>query len=178
MINQRLSSSERLPTITTRPCALYWLQIEQNIWAKDSENLSTLTAPNFERVPFSTIDNLIARREFEGGQRITAVRDAKGAALPYTVVRTMMRIDLPQALPPRQSTVFSVDWNYNINDARRIGGRTGYEFFPGDKNYIYEIAHGSRAGAYDVYVGSTNNLVRWSHARLELSVSLPRRRSL
>ena len=33
-----------------------------------------------------TIDNLIARREFEGGQRITAVRDAKGAALPYTVV--------------------------------------------------------------------------------------------
>jgi hypothetical protein len=56
--------------------------LQQNIWAKDSEKLSTLTAPNFERVSFSTIDNLIARREFEGGERITAVRDAKGVALP------------------------------------------------------------------------------------------------
>jgi len=154
-INQRLSASETITYFNNSPDPLpyLWLQLDQNIWAKDSENLSTLTAPNFERVPFSTIDNLIARREFEGGQRITAVRDAKGAPLPYTVVRTMMRIDLPQPLPPGQSTVFSVDWNYNINDARRIGGRTGYEYFPNDKNYIYEIAQWfpRMAAYYDVY---------------------------
>lgn len=154
-INQRLSASETITYFNNSPDPLryLWLQLDQNIWAKDSENLSTLTAPNFERVPFSTIDNLIARREFEGGQRITAVRDAKGAALPYTVVKTMMRIDLPQPLPPGQSTVFSVDWNYNINDARRIGGRTGYEYFPEDKNYIYEIAQWfpRMAAYYDVY---------------------------
>jgi hypothetical protein len=153
--NQRLSASETITYLNNSPDALsyLWLQLDQNIWAKDSENLSTLTAPNFERVPFSTIDNLIARREFEGGQRITAVRDAKGGALPYTVVKTMMRIDLAQPLPPGQSTIFSVDWNYNINDARRIGGRTGYEFFPGDKNYIYEIAQWfpRMAAYYDVY---------------------------
>ena len=153
--NQRLSASETITYSNNSPDPLsyLWLQLDQNIWARDSENLSTLTAPNFDRVPFSTLDNLIARREFEGGQRITAVRDTKGAALPYTVVRTMMRIDLPQPLPPGQSIVFSVDWNYNINDARRIGGRTGYEFFPGDKNYIYEIAQWfpRMAAYYDVY---------------------------
>jgi hypothetical protein len=153
--NQRLLASETITYFNNSPDPLsyLWLQLDQNIWAKDSENLSTQVAPNFERVPFSTIDNLIARREFEGGQRITAVRDAKGASLPYTVVRTMMRIDLPRPLPPGQSTVFSVDWNYKINDARRVGGRTGYEYFPGDKNYIYEIAQWfpRMAAYYDVY---------------------------
>ena len=52
----------------------------------------------------------------------------------------MMRIDLPRPLAPGQSVAFSVDWNYNINDQRRLGGRTGYEFFPKDGNYLYEIA--------------------------------------
>ncbi|MGH9968094.1 MAG: M1 family metallopeptidase [Pyrinomonadaceae bacterium] len=153
--NQSLSASETITYHNNSPDQLsyLWLQLDQNVWAKDSENLSTQVAPNFERVPFSTIDNLIARREFEGGERITAVRDAKGVALPYTVVRTMMRIDLPQPLPPGQSTVFSIDWNYNINDARRVGGRTGYEYFPHDKNYIYEIAQWfpRMAAYYDVY---------------------------
>jgi hypothetical protein len=153
--NQRLTASETITYFNNSPDVLsyLWVQLDQNLWAKDSENLSTLTAPNFERLPLSTIDNLIARRDFEGGQRITAVRDAKGVALPYTVVKTMMRIDLPRPLPAGESTVFSIDWNYNINDARRVGGRTGYEYFPGDKNYLYEIAQWfpRMAAYYDVY---------------------------
>ncbi len=64
-----------------------------------------------------------------------------------------MRIDLPRPLAPGQSFIFSVDWNYNINDARRINARTGYEYFPADKNYIYEIAQWfpRMAAYYDVY---------------------------
>jgi hypothetical protein len=153
--NQHLTASETITYFNNSPDVLsyLWVQLDQNLWAKDSENLSTLTAPNFERLPLSTIDNLIARRDFEGGQRITAVRDARGVALPYTVVKTMMRIDLPRPLPAGESTVFSIDWNYNISDARRIGGRNGYEYFPGDKNYIYEIAQWfpRMAAYYDVY---------------------------
>jgi hypothetical protein len=152
---QRLSASETITYFNNSPdpLAYLWVQLDQNIWAKDSENLSTLAPPNFDNVPFSTIDSLIARREFEGGERITAVKDAKGAPLLYTIVRTMMRIDLPRPLLAGQSTVFSIDWNYNINDARRVGGRTGYEYFPTDKNYIYEIAQWfpRMAAYYDVY---------------------------
>jgi hypothetical protein len=153
--NQRLTGSETVTYHNNSPDALtyLWLQLDQNIWAKNSDNYTSQSAPSFDRIPFSTIDNLLARRDFEGGQRITAVRDSKGAPLPYTVVRTMMRIDLPRPLAPGQSTVFSVDWSYNINDQRRIGGRTGYEYFPQDKNYIYEIAHWfpRMAAYYDVY---------------------------
>ena len=152
---QRLIGSETITYFNNSPDALsyLWLQLDQNIWAQDSEGLATQAAPNFERVPFSTIDSLLARRDFEGGERITSVRDKSGAALPYTIVHTMMRIDLQRPLPPGQSTSFSVDWNYNINDARRINGRTGYEYFPQDKNYIYEIAQWfpRMAAYYDVY---------------------------
>jgi hypothetical protein len=139
---QRISGSETIIYYNNSPDTLtyLWLQLDQNLFAKNSDTVLTQNAPGFERVPFATIDNLLARRDFDGGDKITAVRDGKGAALPYTVVKTMMRIDLAQPLASGAQTVFSIDWNYNINDARRLGGRTGYEFFPKDGNYIYEIA--------------------------------------
>ena len=33
-----------------------------------------------------------------------------------------------------------MEWHYNINDQLKIGERSGYEYFPEDKNYLYEIA--------------------------------------
>jgi hypothetical protein len=179
--NQRLSASETITYFNNSPDPLsyLWLQLDQNIWAKDSESLSTLTAPNFDRMPLSAIERLIAAREFEGGERITSVRDAKGAPLPYTVVKTMMRIDLPRPLAPGQSTVFAVDWNYNINNSRLVGGRTGYEFFPTDKNYIYEIAQWfpRMAAYYDVYgwqlkqfLGSGEFTLEYGNYRVSITV--------
>lgn len=154
-VNQRLIGSETITYQNNSPDSLsyLWVQLDQNIWAKDSEEAATSTAPDFSNIPLSAIEALIARRDFQGGQRITAVRDAKGAALPFTIVRTMMRIDLARPLAHGQSTVFSIDWNYNINDARRINARTGYEYFPADRNYIYEIAQWfpRMAAYYDVY---------------------------
>ncbi|MFL6209919.1 MAG: M1 family metallopeptidase [Pyrinomonadaceae bacterium] len=137
--------------------AYVWLQLDQNIWAKNSASYTTQTAPALDRVPFTTIDNMLARRDFDGGDKITGVRDGRGAPLHYIIVDTMMRIDLPAPLAPGQNTVFSVDWHYNINDARKIGGRTGYEFFPTDGNYIYEIAQWfPRMAAY-------NDVSGWQH---------------
>jgi hypothetical protein len=42
----------------------------------------------------------------------------------------MMRIDLPTPLASGQQFVFNISWNYNINNQRIFGGRTGYEYFP------------------------------------------------
>jgi hypothetical protein len=52
----------------------------------------------------------------------------------------MMRIDLPQPLKPGQQYIFKVEWNYNIADRMRFGGRGGYEFFPEDGNDIFTMA--------------------------------------
>jgi hypothetical protein len=157
--HQRISGKETITYHNLSPDTLtyLWLQLDQNIWAKDSDSYTTMTAPSFDKLPFHTIDNLLGRRDFEGGDRITAVRDAKGTPLPYTIVKTMMRIDLPAPLAAGASVAFSVDWNYNINDQKIIGGRTGYEFFKGDGNYIYEIAQWfPRMAAY-------NDASGWQH---------------
>ena len=158
-VRQRINASETITYYNQSPDPLpyLWLQLDQNIWQQDSDSRLTQTAPNFERVPINQIENLLYARAFEGGYRITAVRDAKGAPLRHTIVKTMMRVDLPQPLAPGASVAFSVDWNYNINDQRKIGGRTGYEFFPGDGNYIYEIAQWfPRMAAY-------NDVSGWQH---------------
>jgi Peptidase family M1 domain len=163
---QRLNGRENVTYYNNSPDTLdyLWLQLDQNIFDKASEANSTRAAPTFTlpggdataqgepQISFSTIDRILAASVFEGGHHITAVRDAKGNPLRYTIVRTMMRIDLPQPLAPGQNTVFNVEWNYLINDARRVGGRTAYEFFPRDGNYLYEIAQWfpRMAAYYDV----------------------------
>ncbi len=156
---QRITGTETVTYFNQSPDALayLWLQLDQNIFAKDSDDNLTASSPSFEKPSFSTIDNFLARRDFDGGNRVTAVRDAAGKPLPYSIVKTMMRIDLPRPLAPGQSTAFSVDWSYNVNDQRRLGGRTGYEFFPKDGNYLYEIAHWfPRMAAY-------NDVSGWQH---------------
>ena len=36
--------------------------------------------------------------------------------------------------------LFQIKWWYNINDRMEIGGRSGYEYFEDDDNYLYTIA--------------------------------------
>ena len=147
--NQRLTAKETVTCYNNSPDALsyLWLQLDQNHFAAESEANTTRAAPTFtptpepgdvytesHRIPYATLDRLLAQEVFQGGHRVTAVRDARGNPLRFTVVRTMMRIDLPAPLAPGQNTTFSVDWNYLINDAKRLGGRAGYEFFPRDGN--------------------------------------------
>jgi len=74
------------------------------------------------------------------GYHIEKVTDAKGAPLPYTINKTMMRVDLPKPLAPGDTYVFKIQWWYNINDRMKEGGRSGYEYFPKDSNYLYAIA--------------------------------------
>lgn len=75
---------------------------------------------------------------FNGAHQIEYVRDAQGKNLSYQIVETNMRIQLPAPLTAGQKFVFSVAWNYKINDAT-IEGRSGYEKF-GDGNDIFEMA--------------------------------------
>lgn len=73
------------------------------------------------------------------GVKLDKVTDAAGKPLNYVVNKTMMRIDLPQVLKKGQKFIFKIDWNYNISDRMKMGGRGGYEFFPEDGNDLYTI---------------------------------------
>ncbi len=139
--NQRIIGKEKITYKNLSPDTLdyLWLQIDQNIFAKNSETALTEQPPRFENLPLSDLEQ-IATRTYDGRVNITSVRDARGNPLRNTLVNTMLRIDLPQPLQPNQTFVFNVDWNYKINNQRIFGGRTGYEYFSEDGNYLYEIA--------------------------------------
>lgn len=73
------------------------------------------------------------------GDKIISITDALGKSLPYVINKTMMRVDLPTALKPGTKMIFTVKWNYKISDRLTIGGRGGYEYFPGDGNYLFTM---------------------------------------
>ena len=68
------------------------------------------------------------------------VQTTSGTNLPYTVNNTMMRVDLPTPLRQGQKFSFKIKWWFNINDRMDIGGRSGYEYFEEEDNYLYTIA--------------------------------------
>jgi len=138
-----------------------WLQLDQNIYAQGSDARQTATLPSRQAwagataqtgLKYDGLRSLLEQRTFPGGFDILAVKDSGGRALPYTINKTMMRIDLPQPLKPGARVTFSVDWRYNINEQKVLGGRSGYEKFD-DKNDLFEIAQWfpRMAAYYDVY---------------------------
>lgn len=145
-VNQRIIGKETVTYKNLSPDTLnyIWLQLDQNIYAKDSDSVTTRTAPNFNEVgengiPISAVEQ-IATRTYDGRVTLISVKDARGNNLQYAVNKTMMRINLPQPLAPNTNFVFSIEWNHAINNQRVFGGRGGYEYFQNDKNYLYEIA--------------------------------------
>lgn len=139
---QTLKGSETVTYINNSPDALeyLWIQLDQNVRAKDSDSYKTQTSAinKEEGVQIETLKRL--HIDFDGGFKIQKVTDASGKALPYTINKTMMRIDLPKPLASKSSFSFKIEWWYNINDRIAIGGRSGYEYFPEDDNYLYTIA--------------------------------------
>ncbi len=115
-----------------------WLQMDQNMRAKTSDTYKTQTSKLSERVTFSQLKRM--NHQFDGGFKLEEVKDENGNDLHFTVNKTMMRIDLPKQLEPGSSFTFSIKWWYNINDRMKDGGRSGYEYFEDEDNYLYTIA--------------------------------------
>jgi Peptidase family M1 domain len=139
---QRITASEVVTFYNNSPDEIryLWLQLDQNIFAKNSmSNLSRNSSVSERGSSVSAMARGMIDKDY--GYKITAVKDAKtGAALRYTINETMMRIDMPAALKSGMSYSFSIDWNNNITDFRYAQGRSGCEFFEKDGNYLYEIA--------------------------------------
>lgn len=157
--NQSISGTETITYTNNSPDILkyLWLQLDQNLFAKDSNSPKTATSSVKDSVSTKAIAGQLGLFDFDGGHKIKAVRDASGKALPYIINKTMMRVDLPQPLKPGDKVSFGIDWSFNIVDRNMLGGRSGMEYFPEDKNYIYTIAQFfPRMCVYDDVVGWQN----------------------
>ena len=114
-----------------------WLQLDQNKRAQNSDSYKIQTG-SIKSLNTRSIKNM--KPEFEGGFNITSVTKKDGSKQAYTIHKTMMRINLDKPLLPGASYTFNIDWWYNINNRMEIGGRSGYEYFEKDDNYLYTIA--------------------------------------
>lgn len=158
--NQRITGTSRIHYQNRSPHTLsyVWVQLDQNLFRPDSDAAKTRTAPSFDsRVPFGTMKSILVRESFDGGFKIKSVTDGAGKPIDHTIVKTMMRVDLPTPVTAGESTQINIDYEFNIVDAKLIRARSGYEYFKEDENYIYEIAQFfPRVAAYTDYAGWQN----------------------
>ena len=117
-----------------------WVQLDQNVRAKNSHGQLTTTNSMNNKMSFRGIKRMHDRINFDGGFKLEEVSDTYNNQLAYIINETMMRIDLPKPLRKGQSFSFKIKYSYNINDRMKIGGRSGYEYFEDEGNSIYTIA--------------------------------------
>jgi hypothetical protein len=115
-----------------------WVQLDQNIFEKNSIANTTQVGQLQDKMSFQAVEGMMS--DFDGGFKIESVTGKDGRALHTVTNNTMMRVDLPTPLRPGQAVAFQVKWHYNITDQYKQGGRSGFEYFAEDKNYLYEMA--------------------------------------
>lgn len=161
--NQRITGTETITYFNNSPTELtyLWLQLDQNVRKKNSmgaqANGGQSLADGVSSVSGNQLQSFIGDYDFDGGFKIQSITDANGSPLKNTVNNTMMRVDLPEAIKPGESYSFNVAWWYNVNDRGIMGGRSGYEYFKEDGNYLYTIAQFyPRLAVYDDVNGWQN----------------------
>ena len=144
---QRIYGEETITYTNNSPDELryLWVQLDQNMRAQNSMTQQIQTGGIFNErggTPQTAFNQLKNSQfyDFDGGFKLAYVQTVSGANLPYTVNNTMMRVDLPTPLRQGQKFSFKIKWWFNINDRMDIGGRSGYEYFEGEDNYLYTIA--------------------------------------
>jgi hypothetical protein len=137
---QRLDGFETITYTNNSPEKLdyLWLQLDQNIYDENSDT-KLIEVEKMEN--FKSVGDLRKRDfKYDGGFKIEQITSTSGQKLSYFINKTMLRIDLAKPLLPGQSISFQIKWWYNINDRMQVGGRSGYEYFETDQNYLYTIA--------------------------------------
>ena len=144
---QRIYGEETITYTNNSPDELryLWVQLDQNMRAPNSTTQQIKTGGIFSQRGGSsqTAFNQLKNNQFydfDGGFKLAYVKTTSGSNLSYTVNNTMMRVDLPTPLRQGQKFSFKIKWWFNINDRMDIGGRSGYEYFEGEDNYLYTIA--------------------------------------
>jgi hypothetical protein len=138
--NQRVYGVEKINYTNKSPDHLeyLWIQLDQNVRNPESETYKIQQGNIKDGVSLYEYFNLF--HTFPGGFNIDYVNDEKGSPFSVKVNHTMMRVDLVTPLKSGDSITINIKWWYNINDRMEIGGRSGYEYFKEDDNYLYTIA--------------------------------------
>lgn len=126
-----ISARESVTYKNNSPDALkhLWLQMDQNRFRRDSIAERTMTVEDTGSLSVTDVRRAKRYQTWEGGYNDLTVTDANGQPLKFTIVDSLMRIDLPVPLASGVSVAFNIGWSYPMIETRVIGGRSGYECF-------------------------------------------------
>ncbi|WP_235902587.1 M1 family metallopeptidase [Sandarakinorhabdus oryzae] len=156
-----ISGTETLTYHNNSPDALkyLWLLLDQNYKRDHIAERAETVSPGGS-LSLTDVRKAMRYKEWEGGFTVQKVTDASGRALKFTVVDTLLRIDLPAALASGGATTVKIEFSYPLPETRVVGGRGGYECFTKadeDGNCIFLAAQWfPRAAVYSDYEGWHN----------------------
>ena len=138
---QRILGEETITYYNNSPDELtyLWIQLDQNVRELGSDNQKTRTTKVRKEMNYRQMKTYF-HETFDGGFKIETVKDNRGTKMKYTINKTMMRVDLDKPLKSNGKISFDIKWSYNVNDGGKYGGRSGYEHFEEEDNYMYHIA--------------------------------------
>jgi len=168
--SQSLSADMEISYLNNSPDELsfVWLQLDQN--RNRPNSLDNMTRIYRElpdglndtlSVNFADLSRYYYIKNADLGYDIGAVALINGEPLSYTVVGTLMRVDLPEILEPNRSVEFTISYQFKMRDGSILRSRGGYESFPderdGEGNYSFMVAQWfPRMVAYTDYEGWNN----------------------
>ena len=142
--NNVMSGEETITYYNNSPDDLryLWIQLEQNVNKKENEDFGYAFGGVRDSMNTRHMQFLTRAIDFPAGYTIKYIRDTAGKPIKSLVNNTMMKVLLEEPLKSGESMSFSIGWSYHITDrSMYLLSREGYEYFPGDDNTVYLIAH-------------------------------------
>ena len=157
-----LTGTEQITYRNNAPDALgyLWLLLDQQNYRRDSLAERSRTYTGSDTVSVNEVLRVQRFQEWEGGFNDLKITGPDGQAVPFTIVDSMLRLELPRPLATGESYTFTINFTLPMPETNVVGGRSGYECFtkPGeDGNCIFLAAQWfPRLAVYSDYEGWHN----------------------
>ena len=115
-----------------------WLQLDQNIREQNSYGSKISSGKMPESIKMPALKKM--NNDFDGGFKIDWVKDAGGNELETIKNHTILKVLLPQVLPPGETTKLTIKWQYNLNNIQEMWGRSGYSQADNGSGDVFAIA--------------------------------------
>lgn len=104
-----------------------WLLLDQQNYRRASIAERSRTVGNAAEVSVPEVLRIQRFQEWEGGFNDLVITGPDGQALTWTIVDSLMRIDMPRPLATGESFTFTLAFSVPLPETDVVGGRSGYE---------------------------------------------------
>ncbi|MBJ7483857.1 M1 family metallopeptidase [Brevundimonas sp.] len=137
-----------------------WMLLDQQNYRRNSLAERTRTYTAATEVSVNEVLRVQRMQDWEGGFNDLKITGPDGADVPFNIVDSMLRLELPAPLKTGESYTFTVTFTLPMPETGIVGGRSGYECFTKageDGNCIFEAAQFfPRMAVYSDYEGWHN----------------------